>query len=150
MTQPPGSQQPPYGHVVDAPASPYLAPGAYTGYAPPARPTSSTLGWVALVAGAVALIGSAINGLVIGSMLRPEAFDSPDSGNISVLMSLGLANLLIVWFGFGLWAIIQGCVAIAQKRGVGPGIGGLILGVIGPWVGVVVAIAAFMTTFGDV
>lgn len=150
--------QAPYGQAEDAPpwnpahrsAGGYPAPGAYGGYAPPARPATPTLGRVALAAGAVALIGSIVNALVIGAMFTPSALDAADGGNIAVLMSLGLANLLLVWFGFGLWAIIQGCVAISQRRGVGSGIAALVLGLIGPWVGVVIAIATFTAAFADV
>lgn len=152
---PPPAPQTAYGQVDDA-AGPYAggqpvayaAPGAYGGYAPPPRPTTPTLGWVALVAGIVALVGSLVNGLVIASLLTPAAFDGPDSGNVAMLMSLGLANGLLLWFGFGLWAIIQGGVAIAQGRGRPQGIGAVLLGVVGPWVGVAIAGAAFVALFG--
>lgn len=105
---------------------------------------------MALGAGLLALIGSVVNALIIGALFRPDAFESADGGNFAVLMSLGLANVLLVWFGFGLWAIIQGGIAIAQKRGVAAGVGAVILGIVGPWTGVMIAAVAVVSAFADV
>lgn len=150
----------PYGQVDDAPdpgpavgghaPRTHAAPGGYGGYPPPDRPTSPALGRVALGAGLLALIGSVVNALIIGALFRPDAFESADGGNFAVLMSLGLANVLLVWFGFGLWAIIQGGIAIAQKRGVAAGVGAVILGIVGPWTGVMIAAVAVVSAFADV
>lgn len=164
MTQPPTTppsgypSQPgteAYGQIEDAPPSPYLgtggyaAPDAYVAYGPPSHPTTPVLGRVALAAGVVALLGSIINALIIAALFRPDMFASADGGNMSMLVSLGLAQVLIVWFGFGLWALVQGIIAIVQKRGVAEGVAAVILGLIGPWVGVVITAVALATTFAQ-
>lgn len=132
----------------DAPAG-YPAPGAfsdYSGRAVPQRPTTPTLGWVALAAGAVALIGSVVNALVIFQIFTPENLDG-DASTAVVAMAFGLTNGLMIWFGFGLWAIIQGLVALGMKRGVVQGVVGAILGLIGPWTGVILAAILFTQRF---
>lgn len=143
MSNPYGSSEP-----QDAPTS-YPAPGAYSDYsgrAIPQRPTTPTLGWVALAAGAVALIGSVVNALIIVAVLTPENLTG-DSSTAVTLMTIALANGLLIWFGFGLWAIIQGLIALGMKRGGVQGVFGAILGLIGPWTGVILAAILFTQRF---
>jgi len=56
---------------------------------------------------------------------------------------------LFLWFGFGLWAIIQGGIAIGQRRGRTEGVGAVLLGIVGPWIGVVITAGAFVSVLGD-
>lgn len=135
----------PYG--VDAP-TPYgpqggtLQPGAhgYAGYAQVEPPRTPVLGRIALAVGIVALLGSTINGVAVIALFRVDMLDSTDpDSSFGLVASFGLANVLLVWFLLGLWAIVQGGIAIAQKRGVGSGIGGVVLGLIGPWIGTTIA-----------
>lgn len=106
------------------------------------RPTSAVLGWIALAVGALSLIGSVVNALIVASLLDPQTLDrTSDGGSVAVSVGLVLASGLLLWFGFGLWAIVQGVIAAVQRRGIGPGIAGVALGLVGPWVGVVIAIA---------
>ncbi len=164
--------QPPYGAAPGsgAHASPYPqqdvgtpsygngpGPGYTSGYvpltsSPPAEygamsyqppPRTSTLGLVALGAGAIALIGSIVNAAIAAALFDPASLGDDPAGAVGLVAAVGLLNLMLLWFAFGLWAIVQGIVAIVQKRGVGAGIGGLVLGLIGPWVGVTVAAIAF-------
>src|SRR3546814_6329150 len=94
------------GYAVDA--SGYAAPDAYVDYSGrkvPPRPTSPALGWVALVAGLIALGGSTINALIGVGLLSPASLDG-GAGNTAALIAIALLNGLVVWFLFGLWAII--------------------------------------------
>lgn len=130
----------------DHPAAPYTqSPGAYGRYYAPIPTRTPTLGRVALLAGGIGLAGSLINGLIIAAVFRPELIDSSTgAGTFPVLASFGLANLLLLWFCFGLWALVQGIVAMVTKRGAGAGAGALALGLVGPWIGVVIASVTFI------
>ncbi|WP_156252230.1 hypothetical protein [Pseudactinotalea terrae] len=135
------------GDAIDA--SGYAAPDAYVDYSGrqvPPRSTSPALGWVALVAGLIALGGSTINALIAVGLLSPASLDG-GAGNTVALLAIALLNGLLVWFLFGLWAIVQGIVALAQKRGVVQGIVAIGLGVVGPWVGIVLAVVLFRQAF---
>jgi hypothetical protein len=124
-------------------------PMSYGGYPTTPEQRPSTLGWVALFAGVVCLLGSIANGIAIGVVFRPELFEGADQvqGNLAIGGGAFLATVLLVWFGFSIWAIIQGIIACAQRRGVGPGIGAIVLGVVGPWVGPVIATAMVGVSF---
>lgn len=150
MSQPSGWRGPsgaPPGYHDGAAGFP--APNAwsdYSGTAVPPPPTSSTLGWVALVAGAISLIGSVVNALIVYWTFQPEGLhDGVDTARIA--LAFGFANGLLLWFLFGLWAIVQGLVALAQKRGAVHGVVGMVLGIIGPWTGLVLAAVLFYQAY---
>lgn len=133
----------PYG-----PQGGQLQPGAhgYAGYAQVEPPRTPALGRVALVVGIIALVGSTINGVAVLALFRVDMLDSSDpDGSFGLVASVGLANVLLVWFLLGLWAIVQGGIAIGQKRGVGSGIGAVVLGLIAPWIGVTIAFVGVLS-----
>lgn len=133
----------------------YPAPGQYgeySGYAAagPPRPTGPGLGWIALVVGVISLIGSVVNAVIVIELLSPGRLDTgADGGTLAATFGFALASGLLIWFGFGLWAIIQGAIAVARRRGTVQGIIAILIGLIGPWVGVVVAIGALSEAWAN-
>jgi hypothetical protein len=134
----------------------FPAPGRYGEYsgsaaAGPPQPTGPGLGWIALVAGVIALIGSVLNAVIVIALLSPDRLDAgSDGGSIAATFGFALASGLLIWFGFGLWAIIQGAIAAARRRGQVQGIIAILIGLIGPWVGVVLAIGALSEAWASV
>lgn len=139
------------------PVSPYATqqypgaqayPGANTAYATygaPAEPRGKGLGATALVgaliAAIVAPIAAAIAGYRIGLGASREFTlrDIDDRFDWSVLAPVRdwvLIAEVSFWVGtvLGLWALIQGIVAIAKNRGRGAGIAALVLAILGPFV----------------
>lgn len=143
------------------PATPpaYVAPaGAYTagpygyaypqgGYAPPAPPVkrSGLLGAVALVLALAALIVPSIVGSIAGyeigtqlGSVDPELLDRlSNSDDLRVLAPVREQVLwaeIAFWSGtaVGLWALIQGIIAIATRRGRGTAIAAVIVAVLAP------------------
>jgi hypothetical protein len=101
--------------------------------------STSLLGWVALGAGVLATLGMVLNAVVVAAVMRPQLGDD-QAGAVGVAMLLVLLTGVVVSLMFALWAIVQGCIAVARRRGVGPGIGAVILGLVGPWVGGIAAV----------
>jgi hypothetical protein len=128
-------------------APPYAAP-AVGGYAPPrTAPGSRTLGAVAfilsLAAALVAPIVASVAGLRIGSGIGYEQLMALSTGSDSEGLLLSaltpvrgdvLVAEIAFWSGsvLGIWAIVQGIVAIATRRGRGFGVAAIVIAAIGP------------------
>lgn len=146
---PPAAGQP--GYAPPAGQAPYAAPYTYPGGAarpaetPPPTPVrgSSVPGAIALVAGLVASIGAplvaAIAGFNIGLgtgreiALRPLDADF-DWSVLTPVRDWVLMGEIAFWIGtaIGIWALVQGIVAIVTNRGRVQGIVGTGLAVLGP------------------
>jgi hypothetical protein len=143
-TQPPSDA---YGRPF---AAPYATPPV-AGYQPrqptPAGP--SALGAVAFILSLLAAVGAPIvvsfAAWGIGTGLGSQEFTTltENSPSTSVLLAAltpvrgqVLAAEIAFWAGtiLGIWAIIQGIVAIAKRRGRGFGIAAIVVAVIGPFV----------------
>ena len=136
----------PAAHDSQLPATEFAAPYAIPaplGFAEPAPVRSGTLGVVALVAGILALVVAPIVagiasyriGLGVGRefALRPSAA-SFDWTLLSPVRDWVLLGEVSFWAGtaLGVWAIVQGIVAIVKKRGRGAGIAAVVVAVLGP------------------
>src|SRR5690606_7161852 len=136
--------QPPYGAPAPTPAPaaaawapPYAHPAARTprtslDATTPARPTSP-VGTIALVAGllaaVVAPIAASVASWQIGVGVGAEQASRPASTQFDPLVFVPVRDWVLLgevsfWLGtlFGVWALVQGIVAIAKKRGRGAGI----------------------------
>lgn len=123
------------------------------------KPKKKTVGRVALLVAVIALVVGVVGGFVLGNVLGSSGamrgvLDGSTTGADPQQLSRDLANdpgvrsqltLGSVLMGagtlFGLWAIVQGIIAIATKRGRGWGVVALILAV-------VAAIVAFSVYIG--
>lgn len=151
---PPGGYAPPAGGYAPPDGAYAAGPTGYQGYlgeyAPeaPKPKRKSTLGTVALLLAGIALIvptiAAAIFGYQIGDVLRGLGYtgiQQLETGDIDVLLEVLIPVRMQVlwieiafWIGtvLGIWAIIQGIVAIARNAGRGAGIAGLIIAVLAP------------------
>ncbi|MEJ3403722.1 hypothetical protein WDJ51_03145 [Rathayibacter sp. YIM 133350] len=115
-----------------------VAPIAYP-YSWQEETRSNALGRVAFIVACVLLVlslaASVLNGGLLGSLsgVAPAADALTDAqtvalggGGIGVLAHLGLGTLL------GLWALIQGIVAVATRRGRGFGVAAIVIATITP------------------
>ena len=116
--------------------------------APPGR---HGLGLVALVVAVFVIVATIVASVVIGSLGGQFATDQTAnsftydlSGDSAVAHSLEIATgwQYILGTGLGLWAIVQGIVAIAKKRGRVFGALAIVIAVPGPLVSVAVTLAA--------
>lgn len=123
--------------------SPYAPPPQGFLPQPPARPSSSTLGVVALVVALVATVVASLVGAlaavqigpVLGPMMRVvEVGGSPDLRFLTPVRSWVLLAEIAFWVGtaLGIWALVQGIVAIVRRSGTGFGIAAVIVAVLGP------------------
>lgn len=156
-----GQQAPPaYGQpAYTPPTGAYAAgPAGYAGlhgsFVPPAAPVraSSALGIVALVLALIALLVPSVIGGIAGfevgkgiGLIDPEVLDAPDSIDLSLFAPVREQVLLLeisFWLGtaLGLWALVQGIVAIARRRGRGAGIAAVVIAVLAPLLYVTVVI----------
>ncbi|MFV0254494.1 MAG: hypothetical protein ACK5H2_14290 [Beutenbergiaceae bacterium] len=148
----PGAVQP-VGPYPEPPSHDYPVPadGPQPGQWQPPNPSyaaqpahGKSVGVVAFIAGMVTLIGSAATGVTVAVVLSPEVLRPiADAWIMAPLinLTLGLSIALILlpaWFLFSLWPIIQGIAAMVQKSGVNYGVTALVLGLIGPWIGVTI------------
>ncbi|MFT4213666.1 MAG: hypothetical protein QM622_02680 [Microbacterium sp.] len=144
-------QPAPYGQYAQPVAG--YAPAGYPSPAParPSRP--KTLGVIALVVAIVAIVGSAIAcavaGVQIGAGIGPamqalDDIESTDLGLYSPVRGWVLLGEISFWIGtiLGLWAIVQGSIAIGTRRGLGPGIAAIVVAVVGPVIFFVVLVLA--------
>ena len=127
------------GHPV---APSYGAPAAGS-YVPSAAPSGSRLGVVALVLAVVATLGAAIAVAIAGYGIGLGSGRELSSGPIdadfdwSVLSPVRGSVLLAevsFWVGtaLGLWALVQGVIAIVKGRGRGAAIAAVIIAALGP------------------
>lgn len=131
-----------------------------------ARPKKKTVGRIALVVAFIALVLGVIGGYVLGNALGSSGvmgglLDGSTTGadqqqlqdeianNPAVESQLATGGILMgVGTLFGLWAIVQGIVAIATKRGRGWGVFALVLAVVAAIVAFVVYIGVAVATSG--
>lgn len=124
-------------------AAPYAAPASATfGEAAPA-PRGAGLGVIALIVGIVAVVVTPIVaaiasysiGLGVGRevALRPSSA-SFDLSLLSPVRDSVLLGEIAFWTGtvLGIWALVQGIVAIVKRRGRGAGIAAVVVAVLGP------------------
>jgi len=133
--------------------------------APDVRERSSRLGSLALVIAVLAVAGASILSAVtafpaaVGAMtdalaLSPEGLEN--LANAQLLGVLSPVRGLVLWaeIGFwagtalGIWALVQGIVAIASRRGRGPGIAAVLLAALGPVLFAVIVGVAVITGIG--
>ncbi|WP_375383773.1 hypothetical protein [uncultured Microbacterium sp.] len=124
-------------------AAPYAAPAPGTYPAPASTPHGSTLGVVALILAIVALVVTpiiaAIAGYNIGTGVGHEIAARPSSADFDLRLLSPVRGSVLVgeiafWAGtvLGIWALVQGIVAIVKNRGRGPAIAAVIIAVLGP------------------
>jgi len=163
-------QEPPVPAAPPAPA--YAAPpGAFTGpaagyagaYAPASAPARGAgLGRVALLLALLAAVGLTVVGAVLAWQVGHGIGSSADlttlqdqvaAGDLSILTPV---RDLVLWVeitswtatALGIWALVQGIVAIAKRRGRGSGIAAVIIAVLGPFVYLIVGYLAFAIALG--
>lgn len=135
------------------PVGGYSAPaGAYT-VPEPAPRASGFLGILALILALVAAVVTPIvvgvSGFEIGRRL-PQGISTTSADVLSVLSP---ARDQVLWAELSFWAgtilgiaaIVLGIIAIRKKQGRGPGIGALVVAVLGPIIFFVVLLIAFST-----
>ncbi|MFB7893831.1 hypothetical protein ACFC1I_16650 [Microbacterium sp. NPDC056044] len=143
---PAGAYAPPVGYA--APAGYAAAPAAasvpaYGAPAPAPAKRGSGLGVVALVLALVATVGASLVGAIasfnVGLGAGREVATRPftgdfDWGVLAPVRDWVLLGEVSFWVGtaLGLWALIQGIVAIVRGRGRGAGIAAVIVAAIGP------------------
>ena len=142
---PPGAYQVPVGGY-SAPVGTYAVPEA-------APRASGFLGLLALIFAVVAAVVTPIvvgvSGFEIGRRL-PEGISTTNDDILSVLSP---ARDQVLWAELSFWtgtilgiaAIVIGIIAIRKKQGRGPGIGALVVAVLGPMIFFVVLLIAFST-----
>lgn len=136
-------QVPPYAAPYAAPAG-YGAQPLYVAPAPaPAAPGTSTLGLVALLLAITAAVGASIVGAIaafrigMGAGNRLASLPIGTEFDFSVLSAVRewvLVGEIAFWAGtiLGVWAIVQGIIAIVRGRGRVLGIVAVAVAVIGP------------------
>lgn len=152
-TPPYSAPVPPYSTpVAYPPAAPYAPAPFAAPYSPPAPGAlaeaspgrhGAGLGVVALVAGLVALVVTpvvaAIASYAIGIGVGREVALRPSSASfdlslLSPVRDSVLHGEIAFWAGtaLGVWALVQGIVAIVKNRGRGAGIAAVVVAVLGP------------------
>ena len=132
------------------PAGGYLVPPA-PGGAPQERPA---LGRVALILALIATVALTAVGAVLAGQIAQGAsstvtVSSFESGSLAFLTPV---RDLVLWFeitgwtatALGIWALVQGIVAIVKRRGRGAAIAAVVIAVLGPFVYLGVAYAAVL------
>jgi hypothetical protein len=109
------------------------------------------LGLVALVVAVVVIVGTVIVSVVLGSVggqfatdQTPNGFTYNLSGDSAVAHTLAIATgwQYILGTALGIWAIVQGIVAIAKNRGRLFGVLAIVIAVPGPLISAVVTVLA--------
>ncbi|MCP2637797.1 hypothetical protein K0817_014680 [Microbacterium sp. HD4P20] len=117
------------------------AGGPYATSAPPRR--SRTLGMIALVLALLAAVGASLFaalasfnvGLGTGRQIAMGALGADfDWSILTPVRDWVLMGEIAFWAGtvMGVWALVQGIVAIATHRGRGPGIAAVVIAAVGP------------------
>ncbi|WOF24349.1 hypothetical protein N8K70_06690 [Microbacterium betulae] len=156
--QNPPSYPPAPGAYPAPPAAPYPQPqdprfaATIDPRAPRPPRSSQALGRVALVLALAALVGGAsvltVVGLPIGAQLaHAQLTGSPefDLSQLSPVRDAVLTGEITAWVAsaFGVWALVQGIVAIARRRGRGAGIAAVVVAAAAP----VIVAAGFLLGF---
>ncbi|WES64926.1 hypothetical protein P0L94_02365 [Microbacter sp. GSS18] len=143
--QPGQPGRPPYGPPSGPPGARY-APPVYGGS--PAKPPgvprrSPVVGVVALIAGLVATLGASMAGAIaayrIGFGTGTAMLTQPFAGDfdwslLSPVRDAVLMGEVSFWIGtaLGIWALVQGAVAIVRGTGRGFGIAAVLVAALGP------------------
>jgi len=163
----------PPGYQAQGPAAPvYQAPpgalsGPAGGYGAPFAPASpprrgSGLGRVALLLALLASVVLTIVGSVLAWQVGHGIGSSTDLSSLESRVAAQDLSLLtpvrdlVLWVeitswaatALGIWALVQGIVAIAQRRGRAPGIAAVIIAVIGPFLYALAGYATFVVALG--
>jgi len=152
------------GYPAGAASAPYSAPAGYPAvarepaYGGPlaARPKGKPLGAVAMIAGLVALVIPTIAvsiatyqiGLGAGQRIAAAPMNPDfDWSILSPVRDWVLVGETSFWVGtvVGLWALIQGIVALVTNRGRGAGIAAVVLAIVAP-IAYVIAVNVFLAT----
>ena len=141
---PAGAYAPPPGYAPPAgyPVAPAAVGGAAYGAAAPAK-RSGVLGMTALVLALVATVGASLVGAIAsfniglgaGREISSRAFTGDfDWGVLTPVRDWVLLGEVSFWVGtaLGVWALIQGIVAIVTSRGRGAGIAAVVIAALGP------------------
>ena len=151
--------------VYQAPPGAFSGPagGFTTPYAPtPQTARGSGLGRTALLLSLVATVVLTVVGAVLAWQVGNGIGSSADlttlenqvgAGDLSILTPV---RDLVLWVeitswaatALGIWALVQGIVAIAKRRGRGSGVAAVIIAVLGPFVYFVVGYLAFAIALG--
>ena len=152
--------------VYSAPPGAFAGPaGGYAAapFVPPGPPAGGAgLGRAALLLALLATVVLTIVGAVIAWQIGQGIGSSTDlttlenrvaSDDLSILTPV---RDLVLWVeitswaatALGIWALIQGIVAIAKRRGRGPGIAAVIIAALGPFVYALVGYIAFVVGLG--
>ncbi len=119
----------------------YAAPSPYNPMPASGPDHRKTLGAIALIASLVALVGGMIiTGFVaigMSSYMGPALDGSLDTFTAAeesdmVAISNGMISVFLFGSGLGIWAIIQGIVAIVRRRGRAFGIGAIVVAAVAP------------------
>jgi hypothetical protein len=162
---PPGYAQQPVAPAYQAPPGAFSGPAG--GYAAPVAPTAPPagrpgLGRMALLLSLLATVVLTIVGAVLAWQVGHGIGSSADltslenrisSEDLSILTPV---RDLILWVeittwtatALGIWALVQGIVAIAKQRGRGPGIAAVIIAALGPFVYGLVGYIVFIVGLG--
>jgi hypothetical protein len=140
VVPPPPSYQPPPGYVL-TPAVPVVR--------------SSVLGLVAMFVAIFVFVATIIVSLIVGIGAAPFAVQSGGGFHYNLEVgspnpteaALALAGLIQGFVGtaVGIWALIQGIVAVATRRGRRFGVVAIVLAALGPFVTGVVTLVAVAT-----
>lgn len=134
---------------VPPPQQPYQVaypPAQYYGGAPQ---KSKTLGMVAFVAGVVVLLASpivsAVTGATLGHLVQPGsgfaagfAAGSNSRDPQTIIASLLIWAQFLLGSGLGIWALIQGIVAVRARRGRSWGIAAIVFAGVAPILSLIV------------
>ncbi|WP_341998217.1 hypothetical protein MRBLWH7_000147 [Microbacterium sp. LWH7-1.2] len=137
---PAGAYAPPAGYA--APAGYGAAPTAAFGAPAPAK-RSSALGIVALALALVATFGASLSaaiasfniGLGAGRQISSQPFTGEfDWSVLTPVRDWVLMGEVSFWVGtaIGVWALVQGIIAIVKGRGRGAGIAAVVIAALGP------------------
>ena len=162
--QPPQFLQPNMG-AYQAPPGAFSGPaGGYpAAYPPSGRPAGGPgLGRMALLLALLATVVLTIVGAALAWFIGHGIGSSSDLTTLERQVSAGDLSVLtpvrdlVLWVeitswvatGLGIWALVQGIVAIAKRRGRGAGIGAVIVAVIGPFVYALAGYLSFAIALG--
>ncbi len=141
----PAGYAPPPGYSAGAPAAPGVAPafGQQARAYAPAAPAGRGLGVAALVIAVVATVGAALAvavaafaiGLGTGREIAMQPLGSDfDWGMLAPVRGSVLLAETAFWVGtaLGIWALVQGVIAIVKGRGRGAAIAAVVIAALGP------------------
>ncbi|MBS1699609.1 MAG: hypothetical protein JST25_14545 [Actinobacteria bacterium] len=163
--QPPYPQQPSAQPVPQAPPGAFAGPaGGYAAPYPAAAPAAggAALGRIALILALLATVVLTVVGTVLAAQIGHGAgsgvsitdlerqFAAEDLSAFTPVRQIVLWWEITAWAAsaLGIWALVQGIVAIARRRGRGSGIAAVIIAALGPFVFFLAAYLALVVSLG--